>query len=110
MKTYWNALRQFTHFKGRTSRKEFWIFMLFHFLVANVLIILDLAFEISILYPLYLFLTMLPVLAINWRRMHDVGKAGWFAFIPVYGLLLSLKKGMVGRNEYGSTSSEMADA
>ncbi|MDA7810308.1 DUF805 domain-containing protein [Flavobacteriaceae bacterium] len=43
------------------------------------------------------------------RRLHDVGKSGWFYFIiliPVIGFIwifiLSIKEGEMGNNFYGS--------
>ena len=43
----------------------------------------------------------LPSLAVSWRRMHDVGKSGFFSFVPIYNLILSLRQGETGPNEYG---------
>ena len=34
--------------------------------------------------------------------MHDVGKSGWFLFIPIYGLVLACTEGDRSENEYGA--------
>jgi uncharacterized membrane protein YhaH (DUF805 family) len=36
------------------------------------------------------------------RRMHDVGKSGWFILIPIYNLVLACTEGDHGDNEYGA--------
>jgi len=52
---------------------------------------------------------LLPSLSLVVRRLHDVGKSGWFYFIiliPVIGFIwifiLSIKEGEMGNNFYGS--------
>jgi uncharacterized membrane protein YhaH (DUF805 family) len=36
------------------------------------------------------------------RRMHDVGKSGWYSLIPIYNLVLAFTKGDEKENQYGS--------
>ena len=48
----------------------------------------------------YLYLLLVPsTIALQVRRMHDVGKSGWFILIPLYNLYLfvqpSLEKGRI---------------
>jgi len=50
---------------------------------------------------LYSLVAFLPGLAVGVRRMHDVGKSGWFILIPLYNLILALTKGDEGTNEFG---------
>jgi uncharacterized membrane protein YhaH (DUF805 family) len=35
------------------------------------------------------------------RRMHDVGKSGWYCLIPIYNFILALTDSESGENEYG---------
>jgi uncharacterized membrane protein YhaH (DUF805 family) len=47
-----------------------------------------------------LYLLIIPsVIASGVRRMHDVGKSGWFILVPIYNLVLfvqpSLEKGRI---------------
>lgn len=44
---------------------------------------------------------IIPSIAVGVRRMHDVGKSGWFILIPIYNLILACTKGDDGSNEYG---------
>ena len=44
---------------------------------------------------------IIPYIAVGVRRMHDVGKSGWFMLIPIYNLILFCTEGQKGDNEYG---------
>jgi uncharacterized membrane protein YhaH (DUF805 family) len=44
---------------------------------------------------------LIPSIAVGVRRMHDVGKSGWFLLIPIYNLILALSEGEKGDNKYG---------
>jgi uncharacterized membrane protein YhaH (DUF805 family) len=44
----------------------------------------------------------IPSIAVGVRRMHDVGKSGWFLLIPIYNLILACTDGVQGDNEYGA--------
>lgn len=38
----------------------------------------------------------------NVKRLHDLGRSGWFLVLPIYFLGMLFDKGMEGRNGYGS--------
>ena len=40
------------------------------------------------------------------KRMHDVGKSGWYSIIPIYNLILAFTDGTPGNNEYGENPKE----
>ena len=93
MQYYIQAFKQFADFNGRTDRKGFWMFILFHIIVSLVIVGLDRvmgsgelgAGTLSTIYSLAVFI---PGLSISVRRLHDVGKSGWLilvGFIPVIG-------------------------
>jgi uncharacterized membrane protein YhaH (DUF805 family) len=44
---------------------------------------------------------LIPSIAVGVRRMHDVGKSGWFLLIPIYNLILAVREGESGPNKYG---------
>ena len=53
--------------------------------------------------------TFIPALAVSVRRLHDIGRSGWWlliAFIPVVGIIILIvwacKRGETGANPYGS--------
>ena len=90
------ALKKYAVFEGRARRAEYWWFTLFIFLIS--LIFGFLGFILSIIVNLAF---LLPSLAVSIRRMHDVGKSGWFVLVPIYNLILCFTAGNTGPNQYG---------
>lgn len=62
---------------GRASRSEFWWFFLF----AQLLPVVPLLIGADALVSLAALFLQLPSLAILCRRLHDVGRSGWWFFI-----------------------------
>ena len=50
---------------------------------------------------IYSLVTFIPGLAVAVRRMHDVGKSGWYVLIPIYNIVLLASVGEEGENQYG---------
>ena len=81
MKWYLKVFKQYADFGGRAQRKEFWYFVLFNFIAAVVAVIIDAATGLPNYGPCYLtyiLAAQLPALAVSVRRLHDVGKSGWW--------------------------------
>ena len=57
------------------------------FILNNISYSAIIAYVILLLYGLAIFI---PNLAVGVRRLHDVGKSGWFLLIPYLGMLLYL--------------------
>ena len=102
MEWYLKVMRDnYANFSGRARRKEYWMFVLVQTIVMIGLMILDsflgLDFELQgislgygYLYLIGLIVHFIPSLAVIVRRLHDVGKSGWFYFIfliPLIGVL-----------------------
>ena len=73
--------------RGRASRSEYWWFALFVFAVLMVLSLVDaMIFGADTLFsPLTSIATLVlffPFMAVGWRRMHDIGKPGWYILLP----------------------------
>lgn len=118
MEWYIKVLRQYTDFEGRARRKEFWMFTLFNSIFALSAIIIDNILGITFggrdifygpFYILYGLAVFLPTLAVNVRRLHDIGKSGWYyfiIFIPLAGaiwyIILMVTDSDIGENEYGA--------
>lgn len=103
MNYYISVLKNYVNFEGRARRAEYWQFVLVNVLISIVLSIIDLSvglksFGINNLYSLAV---LLPSIAVGIRRMHDVGKSGWFLLIPIYNIILAATEGTKGQNEYG---------
>ena len=80
---------------GRATRSEFWYFMLFYLIFAFVVGLID-GFIVAltgfpILSIVYLLGMIIPSLAVSIRRLHDIGKSGWWyllALVPIISLVL----------------------
>jgi uncharacterized membrane protein YhaH (DUF805 family) len=83
-----DGLMGLTDFKGRATRPQFWYFYLFIFLLQIVTTLVFSESINSLLNILFFFAT----LAVSVRRMHDVGKSGWFILVPIYNLVLCCTK------------------
>jgi|SRR3989338_10366701 len=112
MNYYFDAFRKYATFNGRTTRKEYWMFVLFHIIVAILLSIVDTVIGAdSILVGLYGLAAIIPILAIAVRRLHDTNRSGWWLLIngiPLIGAIVmfvfTVQKGTVGDNKYGASS------
>jgi uncharacterized membrane protein YhaH (DUF805 family) len=119
MKHYLNAFNNYATFSGRATRSEYWFFVLFNIIFIILAMLLDNAFGTTInplpygyIYIAYFIITFLPSLSVLVRRLHDVGKSGWFiliSLIPIIGaiwiLVLLLTDSNLGDNKYGARIS-----
>lgn len=110
------ALKKYVVFSGRARRKEFWYYSLFSIILLILAIVLDNVLGTTMdplpygaFYVLIGLAMFLPGLSVSIRRLHDVGKSGWFyliGVIPIIGsiwlLILFLTGGDPGDNEYGA--------
>lgn len=74
---------KYADFKGRAGRAEYWWFFLFQVIV---MVILGMVSEM--IQGVASLALLLPGLGVGARRLHDIGKSGWFQllwFIPVIG-------------------------
>lgn len=110
------VFENYANFNGRARRSEYWYFVLANFIVAIIAAIIDNVAGLNFapipygwLYLANALFTIIPGLAVGVRRLHDVGKSGWFfliAFVPFIGgiwlLVLFCTEGEQGTNAYGS--------
>ena len=84
------SLNKSLDFGGKASRREYWIFYFFYLLSTFVGSFIGELFGIGIISDLLLVALFVPFISCAVRRMHDVGKRGWFILIPIYGFILTL--------------------
>lgn len=104
MNWYLKVLKQYADFNGRARRKEYWMFFLFNIIISYGIIGIAFAVDIpalSSVSSIYSLAVLLPGLGVAVRRMHDVGKSGWYILIPIYNLILACTNGDEGENKYG---------
>lgn len=91
MNSYLDTFKnKYADYRGRARRKEYWMFMAFHFTIIFFLSFLlgfmeEFGFEFipSFLLGIYLLLSFIPAMAISIRRLHDTGKSGWYYLLSV---------------------------
>lgn len=98
------CLSKYATFSGRASRSEFWWFVLFQIFA---MILGALIHEMA--YFLVVMAMLMPSCAVSARRLHDIGKSGWWMLIsgvPLVGLIFiawMAKKGEDDANAYGAS-------
>jgi uncharacterized membrane protein YhaH (DUF805 family) len=106
MNWYFTALRKYAIFSGRASRSEYWYFALFNLIIVYALTFISTRVNMPYLALIYQLGVLIPNLAVSVRRMHDVGKPGWYCLIPFYNLYLACTASERGENEYGPNPFE----
>jgi uncharacterized membrane protein YhaH (DUF805 family) len=115
MNWYLGVLKKYAVFEGRARRKEYWFFHLFNFIVALVLVFMDVmtgTFNAEtgwgLLSGLYTLAVFIPAISVLVRRLHDTDRSGWWfwiAVIPLIGwiwmFVLMVLDGTSGQNQYG---------
>lgn len=98
--------KQYADFEGRTGRQAFWMYVLIYWVVLIVASVVN--ETAALLLSLALFI---PNLAITARRLHDVGKSGWWmliTFVPIIGIIVLIvfnaTKGDEGSNRFGNSA------
>ena len=102
MNWYLKVVRDnYANFNGRASRQEYWMFILFNFIFTSVAGFLDGALGLGFLATIYSIAVLVPTIAGGVRRIHDVGKSGWFLLIPIYNLILAVSDSEPNQNRFG---------
>ena len=84
-----DGLRRFVDFKGRSNKLQFNSFLLFYILI-DLFINLANPRGLTINNIIMAALTV-PLIAVEIRRSHDVGKSGWWILVPFYSIYLMFK-------------------
>jgi len=88
------AISKYAEFEGRSRRSEYWYFFLFYMLILIALAVVEeVLFQTVISYFIGILFFIVPAIAVCVRRLHDIGKSGWFYFIswiPLVGPILLL--------------------
>ena len=103
-------------FSGRARRKEYWLFVLFNYIV-GVVIGFVCGFlsgatgiaAFAYLGVIYHLAVLLPGLGVGVRRLHDIGKSGWWFLIvlvpfvgPIVLIVFLCLDSQPGENSYGA--------
>ena len=119
MAWYLLSWQRATDFSGRSRRTEYWMFQLFTLLVGlaltSVALLVGLLSDektgmntFAVLVCVFSLINLIPALSVTVRRLHDIGRSGWWyliCFVPLVGglilLVFTLLDSEPDRNEYG---------
>jgi uncharacterized membrane protein YhaH (DUF805 family) len=126
-------LRRYFEFTGRSSRREFWLFLLFIVVAMFVLGLLDAALGLGgsvdrsvtrwdygfsaqygqhggLLTGLFALAMIIPFFAVSVRRLHDSNHSGWWllmGLMPLVGVIVLfvfyVQPSQSGENRFGPT-------
>ena len=98
----------YANFQGRARRSEYWYFVLFYGIVMLCLSLLALIPGAVLLTVIFWLGTVVPNLAVSWRRLHDTGRSGAWVFlslVPLVGVLILIlwmaEDSQPGTNPFG---------
>ena len=121
MKYFLYCLQHYADFNGRARRSEYWYFVLFNLIISFVIGftfgviagLLDMPALANLAY-LWSLAMFIPGLAVSVRRLHDIGRSGWWlllSLIPLVGSIILIIwccfDSQPGANQYGSNPKEM---
>lgn len=84
------CFKEYAYFDGRARRREFWGFNLFAYIFYFILYFFELMMGTDFLCLIFCLVAGIPQLSVAVRRLHDVGKSGWFIFIGLIPIIGSI--------------------
>lgn len=111
MKWFIKCLKQYADFGSRARRSEFWWFTLVNFIITMILFVCWIAPVVKMgiapgevndmelvritlgspflyIYLLYYLAMLIPSIAVTVRRLHDIGRSGFWYFLFIGGSIL----------------------
>ena len=102
------VMNQYADFSGRATRQAYWMFVLIQFIISIGLSIIGAVTDMEYLSTVFMLAIFVPSLAIVARRLHDIGKSGWWwliILVPFIGIIIYIvflaTKGDANVNVYG---------
>ncbi len=92
MQHFINAFKLYGVFSGRSTREEYWMFTLIYLMVYIALSIIAYFINsemFSFLLGILSLAVIIPSISITTRRLHDVGRSGWWQLSPLIGYLFA---------------------
>ena len=89
------GFRRYFDFRGRSTRAEFWWWVLFTVIVVIGLTLVDVSLgtydhehDSGLLSGLFRLATLIPSLSVGARRLHDINRSGWWQLMWLIGWLI----------------------
>jgi len=102
-----DVIKRYKDFSGRSTRTEYWMFILYYVITSIIVNIVDYFLGTGFLSLIFAIVIWIPSISIAARRLHDIGRSGWWqliGLIPVIGvivLIVFLVQDSHDENEYG---------
>tara|TARA_R110000822_G_scaffold290168_1_gene412224 strand:- start:229 stop:726 length:498 start_codon:yes stop_codon:yes gene_type:complete len=86
------CFKKYFVFQGRAKLSEYWYFILFCIILSLIGIYLSSigSTPLSILGLILSYGTVIPQISVNVRRLHDTNRSGWYLWIPIYNLIITM--------------------
>lgn len=109
MEWYLQPWRKYATFTGRAGRQEFWTFYLVNVVIGVILSMIGhQGNEPGILGIIFYIAIILPSLAVTARRLHDIGRSGWWQLLTLIAmvggivvLIMCALRGQESSNQFG---------
>jgi uncharacterized membrane protein YhaH (DUF805 family) len=115
MNGYTTVMRRYFEISGRSSRSEFWMFVLVYFIIQIIAVVIDVSVlgqpfgeSPGIVSSVVTLVHFIPSITAGIRRLHDTDRSGWWIliiFVPLIGIVwlivLYCFEGTRGSNNYG---------
>jgi len=121
MKWFSLALSRYAVFSGRSQRAEFWYFLAVATVIQLGLFVVDISLgwvdvgnNFGWLSSVAGLILLLPSITVTTRRLHDIGKSGWWQLLALTGVGVLVLiywcalNGQGGANSYGANPKEVA--
>lgn len=96
MPLMFQPLARYFDFQGRSRRSEFWLWVLFQFIVGIVFGVVKNIVEpanpmgtVFILQMLFSLAILIPNIAVAVRRFHDINRTGWWYVFPIVVMIIA---------------------
>jgi uncharacterized membrane protein YhaH (DUF805 family) len=87
-----DGFNRYADFSGLSTRAQYWYFIL----ATNLATFVGSLIAGDMVGNLISLVAIIPTIAGAVRRMHDVGKSGWFILVPIYNLILLVTPSKTG--------------
>jgi len=118
MKFFIDGIKNYANFSDRATRQQYWMFYLFYILITIALTLIDMALGLydpmsamGLFSTIFTLGLLIPSIAILARRLHDIGRSGWWillVIIPLIGALVLLIFAVLdsekGLNKWGEST------
>lgn len=83
MEYFTDALKNYANFSGSATRQQYWMFILFYVIFYICCAVIDGLLGMAALETILSIALLIPSISITTRRLHDIGKSGWWQLLPM---------------------------